>query len=884
MQKVLQSIRIINLNSQIIQINHILASSKRITRTYKTANMSLFQKSVLNKYLKTLDDKKVKEAYQKFVDFFHNPTIIQNIRDDKEEQFQYGFLQKLFDEILDYTINPNPDYNLTTELKNLKGAKKADGAILKDGKAVGVIELKGTKTKELSKITDQAFGYKNNHPTCIYIITSNFEKLRFYINDAVEYLDFDLFTLKEEEFKLLYLCLHKDHILSDLPQRIKKDSTLQEENVTKKLYKDYSAFKNALFNDLVKNNPDIPKLTLFKKSQKLIDRFLFIFFAEDKGLLPPNSISKIVKTYDGLEELDNYKPLYEVFQQYFGYINAGRPARGERAEIFAFNGGLFAPDEMLDKLKISDGLLQNHTLTLSGYDFESEVDVNILGHIFEHSLNEIDEMTAEIEGQPIDKNKTKRKKDGVFYTPKYITKYIVDNTVGKLCEAHKTAIDLQEDEYKPKRNKATKKRLLKTLEDYRKYLLSLTICDPACGSGAFLNQALDYLIKEHRYIDELQTKLLGGSFVLSDITNDILEQNIYGVDINEESVDIARLSMWLRSAKKGRALTTLSSNIKCGNSLIDDKKVAGEKAFNWKKEFPEVFKNGGFDVVIGNPPYGAEMNGKEHLKEKFKETSFGNIDSYKYFYQKGIDLLKQNGNIGYITPDSYLEKEYFRDLRLYNTSKFESIVNIKLGDDIFDEVNLPTSLFFGVKKNKKGISKYAFKDFSKYDKNEKQIKLISFPIEKSKEQDFEKSFIKVNTILKSIDCFPLIEKYDQVFGVKVYQKGKGKPKQTQFEKENDVFISKVADDKFNYPFISQGIYRYEYKPPVSEFIKYGVWLAEPRKPIYFDEPKIIIREIVNPRVFGTYVEYPSVVKNIAAVIIQKEKDYSLKYLLGLINS
>ncbi len=552
--------------------------------------MALFQKSVLHKYLKTLDDKKVQAAYQKFTAFFHNETIIQNIREDKEEQFQYGFLQNLFDVVLGYTINPNPDYNLTTELKNLKGAKKADGAILKDGKAVGVIELKSTKTKQLSKITDQAFGYKNNHPTCVYIITSNFEKLRFYINDAVDYIDFDLFTLKENEFRLLYLCLHKEHILSDLPLKIKHDSTLEEENITKKLYKDYSAFKKALFNDLVMNNPDIPKLTLFKKSQKLIDRFLFILFAEDKGLLPPNSITKIVKTYDTLKEADFEKPLYEVFQQYFGYINTGRPAKGDKAEIFAFNGGLFAPDATLDQLTITDNILMNHTLLLSAYDFESEVDVNILGHIFEHSLNEIDEITAELEGQTIDKSKTKRKKDGVFYTPKYITKYIVDNTIGKLCTSKKESIGLKEEEYKPKRNKATKKRLLEVLENYRSYLLGLTICDPACGSGAFLNQALDFLIKEHRYIDELQTKLLGGSIILSDITNDILERNIYGVDINEESVEIARLSLWLRTAQKGRTLTSLSDNIKCGNSLIDDPAVAGDKAFNWHTEFPSVFR------------------------------------------------------------------------------------------------------------------------------------------------------------------------------------------------------------------------------------------------------------------------------------------------------
>ncbi len=396
--------------------------------------MALFQKSVLKKYLKTLDDKKVKAAYDKYVAFFHNEEIIETIKEGKEEQFQHGFLVNLFVNTLGYTIRPNEGYNLTTELKNLKDSKKADGAIMKDGKAVGVIELKSTKTKELAKIEAQAFGYKNNHPTCVYIITSNFEKLRFYINDAAEHLDFELFTLTEEQFKLMYLCLHKDHILADLPQKIKKDSTLKEEEVTKKLYKDYSGFKKVLFNDMVAKNPEMDKLLLFKKSQKLLDRFLFIFFAEDKGLLPPNSISKIVKRYERLKEEDFEKPLYDIFKQYFEYINSGRPAKGDRGEIFAFNGGLFAPDEILDNLKVTDNLLEVHTLLMSKYDFESEIDVNILGHIFEHSLNEIDEMTAQLEGQEIDKSKTKRKKDGVFYTPKYITKYIVDNTVGKLCE------------------------------------------------------------------------------------------------------------------------------------------------------------------------------------------------------------------------------------------------------------------------------------------------------------------------------------------------------------------------------------------------------------------------------------------------------------------
>ena len=127
------------------------------------------------------------------------------------------------------------------------------------------------------------------------------------------------------------------------------------------------------------------------------------------------------------------------------------------------------------------------------------------------------------------------------------------------------------------------------LQTYRNWLLNITICDPACGSGAFLNQALEFLIEEHTYIDELESQLLGHAFEFPGVENHILEKNIFGVDINDESVDIAKLSLWLRTAQKGRKLTSLNNNIKCGNSLIDDPSVAGEKAFNWQKEFPTVF-------------------------------------------------------------------------------------------------------------------------------------------------------------------------------------------------------------------------------------------------------------------------------------------------------
>ena len=599
--------------------------------------MSLFQPSVLKKYLSQQDAVLVQKAYKKYAKYFHNAAIQENIRNSKEEQFQEGFLRELFVDILGYTLNPAANFNLTTELKNIKGAKKVDGAILKDGNALGVIELKGTNTKDLESIRQQAFDYKANQTGCIYVITSNFEKLRFYINNAVDFEEFNLFTLTHSEFEIFYLCLAKENILTNKPLSIKEASVVEEENITKKFYADYSVFKRELYRDLVKQNrnnillTDLPektsKLMLFKKSQKLIDRFLFILFAEDRGLLAPNSINTVLKEWKSLADLDVEVPLYDRYKQYFGYLDTGRKGTDKKEEIFAYNGGLFQPDAILDAVVIDSEMLYRHTLKLSTYDFESQVDVNILGHIFEHSLNEIESVNAEIEGTDFDKQKTKRKKDGVFYTPKYITKYIVDNTIGKLCTEKKQELGIIDEEYaKGRKNRQTTTiiKLDQQLKDYREWLLELTICDPACGSGAFLNQALDFLIREHAYLDELNKQLFGGFFVFPDIENQILEHNIYGVDLNEESIEIAKLSLWLRTAQPKRKLTSLNNNIKCGNSLIDSKAVAGDKAFNWKEQFPEVFAKGGFDVIIGNPPYGIFIDAIEeaHYKKHFPLTKY----------------------------------------------------------------------------------------------------------------------------------------------------------------------------------------------------------------------------------------------------------------------
>ena len=651
--------------------------------------MALFQNSVRKKHIASQEHPAMQEAFERYRKYFHNPQIHANIRAAKEEQFQEGFLRELFVNILGYTINPNPDYNLTTELKNIKDAKKTDGAILKDGKAIAVIELKGTDTKDLEKIRDQAFNYKNNQPECHYVITSNFEKLRFYIDNAIDFVEFNVFSMQWEDFTLFWLLLQKDNLLSHLPKKVKEESLLVEEQITKKLYADYSSFKQELWQDTVAQNPAQDELELYKKSQKLLDRFLFIFFAEDKGLLPPNSIMEIVKQWNHLKELDAYAPLYERFIKYFGYLNTGRVQAG-KAEIHAFNGGLFAPDPILDTLKITDEVLEKHVKKLTEYDFDTEVDTNILGHIFEHSLNDIENVRAQLAGQEIDKSKTKRKKDGVFYTPKYITKYIVDNTLGKLCEEKKIAYEIVDENFaegKRGRQKKTIQKLKEKLDQYRGWLLKLTICDSACGSGAFLNQVLEFLMNEHRYLDELESQLFGTPMVLPNVENQILENNIFGVDINEESVEIARLSLWLRTAKKGRKLSSLNSNIKVGNSLIDDPEVAGDLAFNWQDQFPQVFDKGGFDVVVGNPPY-VRLESIKDVSEQLSKIGYETFDRrgdlYQLFVEKGINILQKDGVISYIMPNKWLQAGYGKSLREYFL-KYNLTRLIDFGDfQIFD--------------------------------------------------------------------------------------------------------------------------------------------------------------------------------------------------------
>lgn len=859
--------------------------------------MAIFQESIVQKHLSNLDGTEIDSAFKRYKEVY-GVQKIENIKKAKEEQYQEGFIKDIFGQVLGYSIFPEQPFNIQTETKNATNSKKADGAIFQGDNVVGVIELKDNKTRNLDAVKDQAFGYKNNHKDCSYVISSNFHKLRFYIDDATEYEEFDLYNLDKETFKRFYLYLRKEGLLDkDIPKLLRQETKFHEENITKSLYKDYSGFKNRFFENAVNNNPQFDKVLLFKKSQKFLDKVLFVLFAEDKGLINTNSIVSIVEKWQSLKDdaFDNPKPLYYLVNFFFGNLYQGKKDQQGKTLVPEFGGEIFAPDEILDNLLIDDNILKDDLLKLSKYDFNTDVDVNILGHIFEHSLSEIEEVEASLSGVIADKTKGKRKKDGVFYTPKYITKYIVDNTLGKLCLEKKQLLELDLDvaifEHQKADGKLNSKGIIlfEKINEYKKWLMSLKIVDPACGSGAFLNQAVNFLIEEHKYFDDLIAELTNSPLRLFDIDIAILENNIYGVDINEESIEIAKLSLWLRTARPGRKLSNLSNNIKCGNSLIDDPAVAGDKAFNWQNEFPEVFANGGFDVVIGNPPYGAIISQKNLYADKYGFKT--NCDTYQMFSILAEYLLNQKGLCGFIIPNSWMNRkggeEFRKKLSLYKLYIVIDFVNQVFEDANIDtciiiyskdfnslnnevlalNVEIPESILSNITYNK-----IKFEYWVKYDKFNCSFNYSTFEI-------FEK--LKCNSI--NLGDLALI-----TGGYKPYQVGYGKSidgdfPQTKKDVENWVYHSTNKIDETYFPDIKGGNIQHYFIKPNIQWVKWGNWLMSPKKLEDFINPKIVVREVAGKKLNCCFDDYGYFTNDTTHMIRGIDSD-SLKFILTLINS
>ena len=493
----------------------------------------MFGQKVLNDFIEQQDEKLIEQRWQKYKNFLAKKEKISTWI---ETDYQDGFLEDVFENSLGYiskTRSTNEHYTLEREKKNQTNAQKADGALLVNNKVVAVIELKDLKTKDLEKkynreesAVRQAFGYLQHNNDAKYVIVSNFNELRFYFDKATAYEQFFLFDLDYEGFKKLHTILSYESISKNIPHAIKEKSLNFEQNISNQFYKDYTTFRTKLFENILNNNPHTDKLELLNATQKLIDRIVFILFGEDTELLPANTIGTIIQRQKEVKKLVKTFTLYDSYKVYFEAINGG----DEDLDITMYNGGLFAEDALLNMLIIDDEVLDARAKILSAYNFGSDISVNILGHIFENSISELEEISAQLLNNDFDKKQSKRKKDGVFYTPAYITEYIVQNTLGKLCEDKRSELNITEVEAIANPKKPTKKEqeTKENLLAYKAWLLNLKILDPACGSGAFLNQALEYLLKEHKRLQN-DLALMGDLFASYEVEKEVLEHNLYGV-------------------------------------------------------------------------------------------------------------------------------------------------------------------------------------------------------------------------------------------------------------------------------------------------------------------------------------------------------------------
>ncbi len=605
----------------------------------------------------------------------------------KEIALHGQFTAKIVEGVLGYH-GPvgGADYTVATEETILRGS--VDLALGRFGglkpEILAPFELKGADTRDLDAImpgrnkspVQQAWEYAMNARGVKWVLVSNYIELRLYGfgegTSAYEVFQLDRLT-DPDEYARFMLLLSAENLLSGRTLDLLKQSRREDKDITDKLYQDYKALRLELLHAVQEVDATIDALDAIALAQKILDRVLFIAFAEDTGLLPDNTLANAFTARDPY----NPRPVWENFKGLFRAIDAG----SEDLKIPRYNGGLFRADEAINGLEIPDAVCEGFK-TLGEYDFASEVSVTVLGHIFEQSIADVERLQAIARGEEEEPEKTsgtsgRRKRDGVVYTPDYIARFIVVETLGAhLKEAFETILrayakkgaDISDYAAIPWRRKSAE---LEAWQAYRDRIKTLRIVDPACGSGVFLIMAFDFLKAELSRVNDKIAELQGKDQHIQDLLDpdsEILSNNLFGVDVNAESVEITKLSLWIKTARRGKVLDSLSGSIRVGDSLIEDSNFAYlDHAFTWETAFPEVFGEGGFDVVLGNPPY-VRMELLKTLKpylEKRYEVVSDRADLYCYFYERGLRLLKPGGRLGYISNNTFFKTGSGKPLRQY---------------------------------------------------------------------------------------------------------------------------------------------------------------------------------------------------------------------------
>jgi len=663
--------------------------------------------------------------------------------------------------------------------------------------------------------------------------------------------------------------------------------------VDKEFLAELEKWRAELAKIIARRNRELSARDINFAVQRTIDRIIFLRMAEDRGIEPYGQLRAISSGSR------TYPRLCEVFEKADHKYNSGlfyfqkEPGRPENPDLLTLN--IVVDDSPLSYM------LHSLYYPLCPYEF-SVLPAEILGNVYEQFLGSVIQVSSGRQTKVEPKPEVK-KAGGIYYTPSYIVDYIVKNTVGQLVE-NKTPKDISK----------------------------LKILDPACGSGSFLISAYQYLLDWHiKYYSENgpEEHAKGKSPKLYQVTDDnwklttherkrILLSNIFGVDIDSQAVEVTKLSLLLKVLEgesqltlenqmrffHERALPDLGNNIKCGNSLIgpdfyDDKEPDSTdpeeyrriNPFDYKAEFPQIFKtkNPGFDVLIGNPPYGGVISPSEQqyfLNHYVKQDT--QKDLYLLFMEKYQFLLKSNALLGIIISNTWLQSVTYRKIRQYLTNSYRWLRILHLPEKVFKAVVDTHVLIFqkATLKPKKSnifiIDIFSSGKLSKsHQLSQREIPRDGNPINVVAPSAYQHLFRKIKK--SSVNLEQVCNVYN---GVKPFEKGKGNPAQTEQTMKEKPFVKSGPQPSANWSPLLRGslISKYQILWNQNHWILYGPWLAAPRDPRIFQaSSKIMVRQTADS-IIATLVESGFIARNNIHILLSKDPDYNLRYILGLMNS
>jgi hypothetical protein len=935
------------------------------------------------------------ESRREIVEQWQDAIEYERLQNKKEEDIQGEFLHKFFGEILGYQYGTHlEEENLRLEASTLYDFTKPDGALgffrndePQASQVRAVIELKRygiNLDKPQNRVdfkgtpVEQAFSYASKMgKKCDWVIVSDFAEIRLYrYPNPNKYEKFHILSLLDgNNFQHFLFLLAKNQLFrkDDDENNVSSQAIIPRlykgrmdflEDITNQFYARYKLLREVLFTHIRQLNAKYEPAPLFTATQKILDRLIFMRFVSEIGLTEQNILKNVYQynlqyLYDNTEEVAwvNIRALFSSFD------------KGYKANIPPFNGGLFAPDLLINKLIIKENYVKDWIKFLLDYDFQYDLKVDILGHIFEQSITDIQKLQArnfepEIEEKANGKANgglpPNRKQFGVFYTPQYVTQYIVKQTIGDYLEEKKTEIiaslgvpeitEITDDfqAWQVEKPSLTIEEVaeihLQFWQKYKQCLESITVLDPACGSGAFLNAVFDFLYEKNvlaqAEINKLQApktpeepqikkkkvrkqdlfaqaqreeaQQLVSEELEYLIKRDILLNNVYGVDLNEESTEITKLSLWLKVANKRKPLPSLTDNIKLGNSLIDSPEFS-PRAFNWQKEFPHIFKKGGFDVVVGNPPYVSANNMSYEERQYFNQsanyqTLSGKWDLYIAFIEKGINLIKNGGHLSFIVPFGLLNQPFATKIRklILNDFSLLSIADLHTVR-VFAEATVPTCIPHIIKKKQVRQNVAIFKC-------ENQEFTLSHHIETIKYQQNDMLMFRTEKLDISFDLLAKIKtkgvELGKLFYVSTGAEIHGKEERIEGNKlisGHSKFDVLHKDNKKGYKVYIEGSAIPKSKklgryclPKIDYYLDYDGFINNMRSPKFknlFESPKIIIRRSAGLLgILATYDESKLYTSEKCILIINKSnvpdshkkfkevKDLSLKFLLGVMNS